>query len=534
MKSKHKSLNVALSLALASGIGVVAGTQWSDGPAAKADGRSTTTLDDMPADVQAAVSTANNLSLAFRTISNAVLPAVVAIENRPGVATNSVLPTDRRIVPSQDFGRGGNPFRGTPFEDFFKDGFGGEFQMPEGRRPRGRMMPPRPRGGSRGGGIGSGVVIDTSGIILTNNHVVAGGGTVVVKTSDGRQYTATEVLTDPSTDIAVVRIEGAENLTAAPMGDSEQMEIGDWCLALGQPFGLESTVTAGIISATHRGGIGITARENFLQTDAAINPGNSGGPLVNLRGEIVGLNTAISSRGGGNDGIGFAVPSNMVKWVADQLLDGGKVRRAYLGIGIQPVNAELAETLGVPPRSGVLVNEVMKDTPAGKSGLQSGDVIVRFDGKPVSTPSQLQLYVEQSTFGKKVPIDINRGGQEITLSYDPTERPESFGSIASSDDQSDEPEATELSSIGVEVSELTDDTAEALGLDGVTGVVVTSVDDDSAAAQAGLTEGMVIRQVNRQNIKGVEQFKSIVADGEGDLLCLVKDQRGSRFVVIKR
>lgn len=535
---QNKSAKLALSLALASGLGIAAGTQWSGSADLQAKGSSTTTLENMSAEVKAAVSSANNLSLAFRAISGAVLPAVVSIENRPNVAA---LPpanlnpagADPNIRPSQDFGPrnfGGNPFEGTPFEDFFKDGFGGQFEMPQGRvRPGNPRRAPSPRGG----GIGSGVVIDTSGIILTNNHVVAGGGTVVVRTADGREFTATEVLTDPSTDVAVVKISGAADLTAAPLGDSDSVDTGDWCLALGQPFGLESTVTAGIISATHRNA-GITQRENFLQTDAAINPGNSGGPLVNLRGEIIGLNTAIHSRGGGNDGIGFAVPSNMVKWVADQLLDGGKVRRAYLGIGIQSVNAELAEQLGVPPRGGVLVTEVMKDTPAGEAGLQSGDVILKFDGRPVSTSSDLQLFVERSKFGSKVPVFVNRGGEEITLTFTPTERPDSFGTVSEQPQQDSAPEATELESLGLEVSELTDETAKALDAVGSDGVVITSVTPDSRADQAGLVEGALIKQVNRETITSVKQFQTIVSQNDGDLLCLIKDEQSSRYVVIKR
>lgn len=537
--NRSKSAKLVLALSLASGLGIAAGTQWSDSGGLQAKGSSTTTLENMSAEVKAAVSQANNLSLAFRAISNAVLPAVVSIENRPNVAMADPVGGESKIRPSQDRGRrefrgggfGQNPFEGTPFEELFKDGFGGQFEMPRGPvQPGVPRRSPSPR---RGGGIGSGVIIDTSGVILTNNHVVAGGGTVVVKTADGREYTATEVLTDPSTDVAVIKISGASNLTAAPLGDSDAVDTGDWCLALGQPFGLESTVTAGIISATHRNA-GIAQRENFLQTDAAINPGNSGGPLVNLSGEIIGLNTAIHSRGGGNDGIGFAVPSNMVKWVADQLLEEGKVRRAYLGIGIQSVDAELGETLGVPPLGGVLVTEVMEDTPAGQAGLQSGDVILEFDGQRVSKPSELQLVVERSTFGSKVPIRINRGGEELTLTYTPTERPESFGLASSGPQPEVEPEATELSSLGLEVADLTKQTAEALGVEMGSGVVITDVEPDSPADNAGLTEGAMIKQVNRRSIANIKQFQTIVSQADGDLLCLVKDQRSSRYVVIKR
>lgn len=544
MKTEHRMKTRTqwiASLALATGVGLTVGNGWLT---ARSGVQSP--LQTMPADVQQAVESANHLSTAFRAISGAVLPAVVAIENRPTVT--QVDPgawqrqPDVKNIPSAEPQDLANPFRGTPFEEFFGEDF--DFrqfrQMPEGelrrRIPRGNTPAPRTRPPSSGG-IGSGVVIDRSGIILTNNHVVAGGGTVVVRLSDGREFTATEVLTDPITDIAVVKIDGAEDLTAAAIGDSDTAEVGDWVMALGQPFGLESTVTAGIISAKHRG-IGITERDNFLQTDAAINPGNSGGPLVNLRGEIIGINTAISSRGGGNDGVGFAVPSNMVRWVADQLLDGGKVRRAYLGIGIQPVDAELASSLGIPPRGGVLVSDVMKGTPAAQTGLQAGDVIIQFDGKPVTKPSELQLLVERSEFGSQVDVQVNRNGKLLTLKYSPTERPDEFGrsKIASTDQgsSSDEP-STRLESLGLEVSDLDSDTADSLGLAEAEGVVVTDVQANSAATKAGLKPGMVITQIARQPVNSVGDVRRVLDENPtGNLLCLVKDARGSRFVVIKR
>ncbi len=313
----------------------------------------------------AGIDSANHLSSAFRTIASELLPAVVAIENRPKLAWQDAGPAGPR--PSNNDLPRQNPFKGTPFEDMFRDR---QFQMPPSG-PNGSPMP-SPRAG-----IGSGVIIDNAGIILTNNHVVAGGGEVMVSTQDGREFVATNVWTDPKTDLAVVKIEAPSDLVAATLGDSDEVAIGDWVLALGQPFGLESSVTAGIISAKHRG-IGITDRENFLQTDAAINPGNSGGPLVNMRGEVVGINTAIHSRSGGSDGIGFAIPSNLARWVGDQLVSTGTVKRAYLGVGIQPVTQDLAKQLSVKPRGGVVVTEVFPNTPAAEAGMKSGDVIVKF------------------------------------------------------------------------------------------------------------------------------------------------------------
>ncbi|MCP4813042.1 MAG: trypsin-like serine protease, partial [Planctomycetaceae bacterium] len=349
--------------------------------------------------------------------------------------------------------KGDNPFRGTPFEDMFRGMERGGPYMSPGRPA------PAPQGG-----IGSGVIIDASGVILTNNHVVAGGGEVTVRTHDGREFVATNVWTDPKTDLAVVKVD-ATNLSAATLGDSDRVSIGDWVMALGQPFGLESTVTAGIISAKHRG-IGITARENFLQTDAAINPGNSGGPLVNLRGEVVGINTAIHSRSGGNEGIGFAVPSNLARWVGDQLVDSGTVKRAYLGVGIQPVTPELAKELKVKPRGGVIVTDVYPDTPAAKAGLQSGDVIVRFGKNLVSTPQALQLAVERSTFGEELMIEIVRSGKNMKLGYEAAMLPTDFGARTP---EEQEQSGKRMEGLGLEIAPLDTAVAKQLGMEGTEG-----------------------------------------------------------------
>ncbi|MCA9132645.1 MAG: Do family serine endopeptidase [Planctomycetales bacterium] len=473
-------------------------------------------LTQMSPEVEQAIESANNLSTAFRTVANRLLPAVVAIENRPAIAQYDGF----QAQPSQGGIPGGNPFEGTPFEDLFR---GRDF----------RMQPPGGMGRTPSvGGIGSGVVISTEGIILTNNHVVAGGGEVTVKTSDGREFIASNVWTDPKTDLAVVKIDGASDLIAAPLGDSDQVEIGDWVVALGQPFGLESTVTAGIISAKNRG-LGITDRENFLQTDAAINPGNSGGPLVNLRGEVIGINTAISSRSGGNEGIGFAVPSNLARWVSDQLVSEGLVRRAYLGVGIQPVSQALAKQLSVKPRSGVVVTEVFPQTPAAKAGLKTGDVIVKFNGRSVTDPQQLQLAVERSEFGKKLPIDIVRDGQPQQLSYEPEEQPGTFGLRGSNN--SEMQQGKRMENFGMEVAPLDADVAEQLGMQGTEGVVITSVHTGGAASRAGLESGMVITHVNRQPVASLEEFSQAMESGSGGegILLLVRTEAGSRFVVLK-
>lgn len=466
---------------------------------------------------QQAIGVANALSDAFRNVAKHVLPSVVAIENRP----DSAWQTGKQSTPQEGNPLGkSNPFKGTPFEDMFPEG------LPMNPGQANPHRSPRSQGG-----IGSGVIIDSAGVVLTNNHVVAGGGTVTIKTQDGREFIATEVLTDSQTDIAVVKFKGDSNLVAAKIGNSDAMEVGDWVVALGQPFGLESTVTAGIVSAKNRG-IGITDRESFIQTDAAINPGNSGGPLVNLQGEVIGINTAISSSSGGNSGVGFAVPSNLAHWVSDQLLTHGHVNRSYLGVSIQPVNYELSTQLGVAPRSGVAVTNVFPQTPAAKAGLKAGDVIVSFDGVHVTTPQELQLAVEKSVVGKPLMVAIVRDGKSIELSYNPEAAPSDSLTKTS---PTAKPDVVKEKSLGLEISSLTKDIAQQLGMENQTGVVITAVQPDSSAAKAGLEAGMVIAQVNRQVVTNAEDFGKVVSnDEDGSILLLVRTEQGSRFVVVNK
>ena len=471
---------------------------------------------------------ANSLSEAFRTSANRVLPAVVSIQN-----------IQQPKLVQRDMPRRGGAQRQLPpgiqdldplLKRFFEDLPDGAF---DGRGFEGgpqRQMPGRESSGS-------GVIIDPAGVILTNNHVVAGGGKLRVKLHDGREFDAIDVKTDPSTDLAVIKIKANGSLPFASLGDSDQMQIGDWVLALGQPFGLQDTVTAGIISAKGRD-IGITRHNEFLQTDAAINPGNSGGPLVNLQGEVVGINTAISSSSGGFQGIGFAVPVNVAKWVSSQLLKDGSVHRAYLGVGIQGLDQTLADQLGLSTSQGALITDVQKDSPAAQAGVQPQDVIVEFAGKPVHSPRSLQAIVGRSELGSKQPMVVLRDGKRVTLHVTVKEQPKGYGEVAAHDEddgQARVPEASSFENLGLDVAPLTAELAKQLNVKAERGVVITNVETGSPAANAGLQQGDVVTQVSRVPVSSVEEFRAAVkkADLEKGLMLLVKSSEGSRFVVLK-
>jgi serine protease Do len=488
--------------------GIVGGTPG----ALHADGRTDTAVAP-----QSARQHALALSEAFREASQRVLPSVVMIQTRQRLERDEASRDPRRMEPGGAMPEGiPDELRDHPlFRRFFEEGL-----------PPSRTQPmPRPRAG-----VGSGVIIDADGIILTNNHVVAGGGVVLVRLQDGREFEAVEVRTDPDTDLAVVRIADAGPLTAAKIGDSDAMQIGDWVLAVGAPFGLRESVTAGIVSAKSRG-IGMMVREEFLQTDAAINPGNSGGPLVNLEGELIGINTAISSTTGGYQGVGFAIPINLAKWVSHQLIAHGTVQRAFLGVGIQPVTMPLSQQLGLDMTSGVVVTEVRRGSPAEKAGLQPGDVVVGFQGQDVVTPRDLQSLVERADPEKSHAIEIMRDGKNLSLDVGvevliadretaPTPSTERPGALAGA--------------WGIEVQPLTADVARQLGLTESEGVVITRVKSGSAAHQAGLREGMLVTRVGNRDITTVSDFQEALEgkSAEESVLVLVRTPEGSRFIVI--
>lgn len=467
----------------------------------------------------AAIEHANALSEAFRAASDRVIPAVVSIQHeiKPKLVRREMRP------------RGGDSRLPREFENldpllkrFFED-------MPDMDQFE---MPNHPQQSS-----GSGVIIDKSGIILTNNHVVAGGGKITVTLHDGREYQAVDVQTDPTTDIAVIKIKAGEPLPAATLGDSDKAQVGDWVLALGQPFGLTDTLTAGIISAKQRA-VGITKHAEFLQTDAAINPGNSGGPLVNLHGEVVGINTAISSSSGGFQGVGFAVPVNVAKWASSQLLKDGKVHRAYIGVGIQPVTKDLADQLGLKTPGGAIVTEVVPDSPAEKAGIKSQDVIIGFGGQAVQNSAQLYALAGRSPIGSKQPVTLMRDGKRLEVSVTLRELPADLGLAAADEGEApaEQSAAKSFDNLGLEIAPLDESVARQLGLRDSGGVVITGVEKGSPADVAGLTESMAIKRVGRQPINSVEDFQAALKDVslEKGVLLLVRTAEGSRFVVVRQ
>ena len=460
---------------------------------------------------------ADELSAAFRYAAKEVLPSVVTIQKIAApVRRDEVRPRRPRE----------NPFEGTPFEDFFREDPNLRRFFDDG--------PSTPRRGPIG--MGTGVIIDPSGIVLTNNHVVEGDGDIRVRLGDGREFTATKVATDPRTDLAVVWIKNGGTLKAAHLGDSDEMEIGDWVLAVGNPLGLYESVTAGIISAKGRVNVGVALREEFLQTDAAINPGNSGGPLVNLDGEVIGINTAIASRTGGYQGYGFAIPSNLVKWVAGQLIEHGEVQRAYLGTEIREVSQEIATQFGLAVHSGALIWSVFADSPAEQAGLEPGDVVQQFGDTKITGPRDLTGAVEKTKVGTRQRMRILRDGKPMSLDVTVRSMPKEYGLARRGIRGERFERERDAGELGVEVEPLTEEVARGLDMRDGEGVVITFVERNSPAAAAGLTEGMVITQVNRKPVRSVEDFRAALKERSPDregILLLVRTERGSRFVVIR-
>ncbi|MBF0424070.1 MAG: DegQ family serine endoprotease, partial [Magnetococcales bacterium] len=382
-------------------------------------------------------------------------------------------------------GSGRSPFEGTPFEHFFK-----QFneQMPR-ERPEAQNL-------------GSGFVIDPEGFILTNHHVVDGSDKITVRFPDEREFSAKVIGSDSKTDLALIKIESNEKLPVVTLGDSSTSEVGAWVMAIGNPFGLDATVTVGIISAKGRI-IGSGPYDDFIQTDAAINPGNSGGPLFDMQGKVVGINTAIFSRSGGNMGIGFAIPINLAKSVVSQLKTNGHVTRGWLGIGIQTVTPELAQALGLKDPKGALITHIMHGGPGEKAGLKTGDVILKFDGHEIGRMRELPTMVAATEVGKKVPLDVLRDGKHIKMSATTGEMP--------AEEDSDQPKnvgKTDSDRLGMQVEPINERNRQRLAIDtDQTGVVVTSLAANSPAAEAGIQRNDVLVEINRMKIDSLASYE---------------------------
>jgi serine protease Do len=406
------------------------------------------------------------------------------------------------VININTVSRGGMMGR-TPFEEFFGEEF---FRRFFGETPE--RIPLR--------SLGSGVIVDAAGIALTNAHVVERASEIEVITVDGSKHRAKVVGMDKKTDLAVLRLDdGKGRFPAARLGDSDKTQVGDWVIAVGSPFGLQATVTAGIISAKARQ-IGQGVFDDFLQTDAAINPGNSGGPLVNMQGEIIGIATAIVA---GGSGIGFAIPSNLARRIYTELLAKGKISRGWLGVAIQPLTPELAKSFGVKEPKGVLISDVVPDSPAAKAGLQAGDVVLEFDGKKMEAPGDLQRAVGFTAPGTGAKLKVWRDQGERTLELKVGEAPEEREARA----PGPRPGRTVL---GLEVRPLSPEMARQLNLKTTDGVVVVRVEDGGSAAEAGIQRGDVIREINRKRVQSIGDFERLTKDvKEGDRLTLLL-QRG--------
>jgi serine protease Do len=444
-------------------------------------------------------------SKAFSEVAKEVSPAVVFIQIEKTVQQPNV----QFFSP---FGQGG------PFDNDLMRRF---FGMPGQENPQQSQQAPQ----QRIIGQGSGFIISKDGYILTNNHVVGDADKVTVKLLDGREFNAKTVGTDPHSDVAVIKID-AVDLPVLEMGDSDKIEVGEWVVAIGNPFGLSHTLTVGVVSAKGRSSIGIADYENFIQTDAAINPGNSGGPLVDLDGKVVGMNTAIFSQSGGYMGIGFAIPINMARSIKDQLIQSGSVVRGYLGINLQELTPDLAKSFGMKDNKGILIAQVSEGSPAEKAGIKQGDVIIEFNGKPVGPVGSFRNEVALCSPGSKENITVLRNGERKVLTVTVGKLTDKEVAMAGS--------SHNLEKLGMTVQNLTPELASQFGLDGKKGVVVTQVAQDSAAALAGINPGAMIREVNRKPVENMKDFKKALAEvpENSPVLLLVQEGEYARYVAL--
>jgi serine protease Do len=452
------------------------------------------------------VAPAKALSDAYVAVAAHVKPAVVSVYSEKIVT--------QRAMPDFPFG-----------DDFFGQFFGMRQHPGQQQAPRERKVPQR--------GMGSGMILDNAGHILTNYHVVKDVDTIKVRLIDKREFTAEIVGTDPKTDVAVIRIKGKVpgDLPTVQLGDSDALRDAELVMAIGAPFGLTQTVTTGIISAMGRSDVGIADYEDFLQTDAPINPGNSGGPLVNMNGEVIGMNSAIATASGSSAGVGFAIPSNMIKAMLPTLTKGGKITRGLLGVGIQDLDKDLAKQFGIEDSSGALISSVVPDSAADKAGLKVGDVVVRYNGKAIESSRDLRNRVAASAPGSKVKITVLRDGKEISMTATVGQQT-GQGPAAAGDTEETPAQAAKL---GISVQNLTPELAQKLGVGDKAGVVVADVEQGSPASEVGLQEGDLITEVNRRKVASVTEFQKALdqARKDGSVMLLVKTKAGTRFVVLQ-
>lgn len=443
------------------------------------------------------------------------LPSVAGVAEKAMPAVVNISTTQKAVrTPQLPFPMPGpSPFGGDdPFEEFFRRFFGD--RPPPGQRRS----------------LGSGFITSTDGYIVTNNHVIANADTITVRLSEPYhdEYEATVVGADEKTDLALIKIEANRSLPTLPLGSSEALRVGDWVIAIGNPFGLEQTVTVGIVSAKGRV-IGAGPYDDFIQTDASINPGNSGGPLLNLRGEVVGVNSAIFSRGGGNIGIGFATPIDLTKTIVAQLKESGAVTRAWLGVMIQAVTPELAKSFGLEQPRGALIAEVTPGSPADQGGLERGDIIVKFNGKTIEDSHELPAIVAQSPVESTASVTVLREGREKEFTVTLGElREQQMRADAGGENQEQ---------WGMTVANLTPELARRFQLEERRGgVVVVEVEPGSAAAKAGLQAGDVIEEVNRQKVKSVDEFVKALpqADKQETVLLFVRRGDGASFLALRK
>lgn len=453
----------------------------------------------LPKDDKDKLTTAKSLGRAFVEVAKKVQPAVVNVTTEKTV---TMKPWDRF---GEDF------FKGSPFEDFFR-GFG--FSP----REKGKEYRQKQRSG------GSGVIVDKEGYILTNNHVVEGVDKVKVRLNDGREFTATLKGQDRRTDLAVLHIK-AKDLPVAALGDSDKLEVGEWAIAIGSPFGLEHTVTVGVISAKGRSGLGTGTYEDFVQTDASINPGNSGGPLINIDGEVIGINAMIIQPG---TGIGFAIPINTAKQILNDLIKQGKVVRPWLGISAQDLSPEMIEHFQVKEKEGVLVAQVHPGTGAEKAGLASGDIIKSVDDRPIKNVNELVKEIQKKKVGQKVKLNLIREGKAMTLEV----------TTASMPDRPEFPKEKEAEEkLGAKVQELTPQLASQYRISGIKhGVIVVGIEDGSLADEMGLQEGDVILEINRRKTETLKDFDKAVKDAslEKGILFHIHRKGSSFFLTFKK